>query len=127
MRKHKLEPLLNPESIALVGASKTRDKPGNDMIKELVVSRFPGDIYLVNPRHEAIWGAKCFDTVSELPTVPDIACIATPTRYQADVLEDAVAAGVKAAVLFGDAGSRKQRQKIKDIARHAQVSLRCTI
>ena len=54
--RHRLSRLLNPSSVALVGASTVPNVAGNDMVLELEVSRYPGRVYPVNPKYDEIEG-----------------------------------------------------------------------
>ncbi|MXW51493.1 MAG: hypothetical protein F4Z84_14785, partial [Gammaproteobacteria bacterium] len=47
---HYLEPLVRPDSIAVVGASRRPDAVGNTVLKNLLKGEFPGPLYAVNPR-----------------------------------------------------------------------------
>ena len=51
----------------------------------MLAGGFKGPIWLVNPRHAAVEGQRCFSSVKELPEAPDLAVMATPAngRYMA--------------------------------------------
>ena len=51
MAEHRLDPLLKPASIALVGVSERADSPGHRLVKMVLESDYAGDVYLVNPRY----------------------------------------------------------------------------
>lgn len=54
--QHALTPLLQPRSVALVGASRRRNSVGNDMLRNMEISGFAGDIYPVNPSYDQLYG-----------------------------------------------------------------------
>lgn len=72
--------LLNPKSIAVIGASNDIHKPGGSLLKNLLKSPFKGDIYVVNPKEESVQGIKCYANVAELPKT-DCAILAIAARY----------------------------------------------
>ena len=72
--------LLNPKSIVVVGASNDVTKPGGKLLKNLLDSRFNGEVYVVNPKETEIQGIKCHSKVEDLPEV-DCALIAIAAKY----------------------------------------------
>lgn len=74
------EKLLNPKSIAVIGASKDVTKPGGKLLKNLLDSNFKGQIYVVNPKEEEIQGIKCCKQVEDLPQV-DCALMAIAAKF----------------------------------------------
>ena len=65
--------LLEPRSIAIVGAS---DRPGNlggAAIRFLQKFGYPGQVWPVNPNQPAVAGAPCFPSVRDLPGPADAA------------------------------------------------------
>lgn len=72
--------LLNPVSIAVIGASKDIHKPGGSVLKNLLKCHFKGQIYAVNPKETEVQGIKCFSNVDELPHV-DCAILAIAAKY----------------------------------------------
>jgi len=48
--------LLNPRSIAIIGASSDEKKIGNVVVKNLIYFNYSGRIYPVNPKSEKIYG-----------------------------------------------------------------------
>ncbi|MDR2065357.1 MAG: acetate--CoA ligase family protein [Prevotellaceae bacterium] len=72
--------LLNPQSIAIIGASSDVRKPGGKLLKNLCESNFKGNIYLVNPKETEIQGIKCFEKVEDLPET-DCAILAIAAKY----------------------------------------------
>ncbi|MDR0420388.1 MAG: acetate--CoA ligase family protein [Prevotellaceae bacterium] len=72
--------LLNPQSIAIIGASSDIHKPGGKLLKNLLESNFKGNIYLVNPKETEIQGIRCFEKVEYLPET-DCAILAIAAKY----------------------------------------------
>lgn len=69
--------LINPQSIAVVGASENIEKPGGKALHNIKKGTFKGAIYAVNPKNDNVQGVKTFKSVSELPQT-DLALLAIP-------------------------------------------------
>src|SRR5262245_7600351 len=108
MAEHYLRPLLAPRSVALVGATERDGALGAIVHRNLAAAGRRGELYLVNPKHREIFGRRAYARLSALPEAPDLAVIVTPARTVPGIIEDAAAAGVRAAVIltsgFGEAG-----------------------
>jgi acyl-CoA synthetase (NDP forming) len=98
--KHRLDPLLRPKSVAIVGASGTADTMGHWALKNLLKGGYRGCIYPVNPRYEELQGVRSFASISALPEVPDMVMFAVGDQRTESVLDEAIAAGIPAAVLM---------------------------
>jgi len=72
--------LLNPKSIAVIGASNDVQKPGGKVLKNLLENGFSGDVYAVNPKETEVQGIKCYSTVEDLPQV-DCAILAVAAKF----------------------------------------------
>ncbi|MHB1219972.1 MAG: acetate--CoA ligase family protein [Alphaproteobacteria bacterium] len=100
MAAHPLAPLLSPRSIAFVGASERQGSPGNNAIREALRGGFPGKLYPINPRYKEIDGIPCFPSLRDLPEAPDLAILLLANDKLEGALVEAVAAGVKGAVIL---------------------------
>ncbi|MEN6295238.1 MAG: acetate--CoA ligase family protein [Chloroherpetonaceae bacterium] len=69
--------ILNPKSIAIIGASNDITKPGGKVLKNLLFANFSKNIYPVNPKESIIQGLKCYNNISQLPET-DCAILAIP-------------------------------------------------
>lgn len=119
-----LKSVLEPDSVAVVGASTTPMKIGNVIVWNLV-NGFEGKIYPVNPKAkgEKIYGCEVYSTVSEVPGAVDLACLAVPRELVPEALEDCGGKGVKGAMVaaagFSDAGEEGKRLE-REMLRTAQ-------
>ena len=100
MTDHRLQPLLAPRSLALVGASPKAGTFGNSMIHACVHAGFPGDLYLVNPSYEDVEGRACHASLGALPGPIDHAVLNVANARLEALLDEAIAAGVKAVTIF---------------------------
>lgn len=97
---HRLDPLLRPRSVAVVGASEDNDAMGEWSLRNLLKGGYEGDIYPVNPKYAEVQGVKCYSYLADLPEPPDLVVFAVSDRWLEKVLDDAIAAGAKAAVIM---------------------------
>lgn len=89
-----------PRSIAIIGASVDLTKPSGRPIAALLKKGYEGHIYPINPRYREIAGLSCYPSVADVPGEIDLAIIAVPRESTLGVLEQCVAKGVKAAIVF---------------------------
>ena len=99
-RQKSIDILFNPKSIAVIGASATRGKLGNDVMRNLIDSEFDGRIYPVNPRGDQILGQKVFRSVDDIVGDIDVAVIVIPAKYVLKVVEDCGKKDIKALVII---------------------------
>ncbi|MCZ6895853.1 MAG: CoA-binding protein, partial [Gammaproteobacteria bacterium] len=99
MNKHRLDPLLRPKSVAVVGASKRADSIGEWALKNLKIGGFKGRIFPVNPRYDELQGHRCYPIVAELPEVPELVVFGVGDHQLEAALDEAIAVGIPAAVI----------------------------
>ncbi len=97
---HRLDSLLNPQSIALVGASNQLDSVGNDMLLEMHRSGYKGRTYAVNPKYREIEGFACFPSLSALPEKVDMAMLALSNERIEAALDEVIRLGIRAVIIF---------------------------
>jgi acetate---CoA ligase (ADP-forming) len=98
MVPHRLAPLFDFKSIAVVGASDNA-AGGPRGLRTLQTLGFEGRYYPVNTRAETVGGMKAYPNVSSLPEVPDMVFVVIPSRGVPDVIDECSKIGVKAAVI----------------------------
>lgn len=103
--------LLNPQNIAIIGASENITKPGGMVVKNLLEHNFKGDIFAVNPKPIQIPGTKYIADVDSLPTV-DLAIMAIPASMIIDATERLIANGTKAFIVFSAGFSEAGKEGI---------------
>jgi len=96
---HRLDPLLRPRSVAVVGASAREDSLGDWALRNLLKGGFGGAIYPVNPRYESLQGLRCYASLQALPETPDLVVFALADHRLEAAVDEAIAAGVRAAVI----------------------------
>ena len=99
---HWLSRLLNPTSVALVGASQRAGSIGNKMFSLLCHCGYKGAIYPINPRYDFIDNHRCFASLAALPEVPDLVVFGIAGRSLEQVFDEAIAMGIGGAVIFAN-------------------------
>jgi len=82
-----------------VGASKRVDSIGEWALKNLAAGGYKGRVYPVNPRYADVQGHRCYDSLSELPEVPELVVFGVGDQRLEAALDEAIAAGIPAAVI----------------------------
>ena len=120
-----MERLLNPRTIAVVGASHKPGKVGHEVLRNLINYGFPGKIYPVNPKGGEILGLRVYRSLLEVPDEVDLAVIVVPARIVPSVVEDAGRKGVKALAIItsgfsetGPEGAELERRIVETARRH---------
>lgn len=91
--------LLSPASVAVLGASQ-RPGWGLTTIENLDGIGFEGPVYPVNPRYREVAGRPCYPSLADLPEAPDAVAIAVPASAIPGAIEDSIARGAGAAVVY---------------------------
>ncbi len=124
-----LDHILNPSSIAVIGASKDPLKWGHMLLSNIMNGGFQGKVYPINPTADEIEGLKCYSTVKEIPGDVDLAILVVPIRVVPQVIRECVEKGVYGAVIitsgFGETGAEGKRlqDEIVEIARKGKLRL----
>src|SRR5512141_2761897 len=100
MTSRRIEAVLKPASVVLVGASATPGTLGELLCRNVREGGFAGTVYLVNPKHAAIGDQVCFPSVAALPEAPDLAVIVVPAAQVPGVIEECGARGIRGAVVI---------------------------
>jgi acetyl coenzyme A synthetase (ADP forming)-like protein len=120
-----LDPILRPRSIAVVGASRTPNTIGHQVVSNLVRHGFTGVVYPVNPKAAAINAIRAYPSVLEIPDQVDLAVVTVPKQFVAGVAEECGRKGVKALVVIsagfrevGGEGVERERELMTIVRRH---------
>ena len=116
-RRHALEALLAPRSVALVGASDNPARIGGRPLRYLREAGFAGAVYAINPNRTTVQGYPAFPSLAQLPEPPDVAILAVPAAATVAAVRECVARGTKAAIIFsagfaetGEEGRARQEE-----------------
>ncbi len=117
-----LRTLLEPESIAVVGASDDLTKPGGLLVRNILLRGYEGEFMLVNPKRDIVQGVRAYPSVAELPSAPDLAFIAIPAPLVRQALQAMAERGARAVVVlsngFGEVSEegKEEEQRLVAIA-----------
>ncbi len=123
---HYLKPLLEPQSLAIIGASESPDAIGHVILRNILDGGFKGKVWAVNPKYQQILGQPCVATVQQIGTQVDLAIITTPPNSMPQLIEQCARAGIRHVVLITSPASTGQaslEKRILDTARQAGVRL----
>ena len=125
---HYLDRILNPTSIAIIGASRDPAKRGYRAIQSLFGDNYTGKIYPINPKESEILGVACFPTVTDVPGEIDVALVCTAAKTVPGVIESCGRKGVKGAIVlaggFGEASEAGRVLEEESIAIAKRYNLR---
>jgi acetyltransferase len=94
---YRIDTLLAPKSIAVVGASPRERSLGRIALRNLREGGFAGPIDLVNPHHPAIDGVKAVASLDAIDRAPEVVVITAPAAEVPGIVAAAGARGVAAA------------------------------
>ena len=94
-----IDRFFNPKSVAVIGASAAKGKPGNDVLQNIFANEYRGALYLVNPKGGEIMGKRVYPSIQDLPEDIDLAVIILPAHLNPQTVRDCAAKGIRAIVL----------------------------
>jgi acetate---CoA ligase (ADP-forming) len=107
--------ILEPHSVALVGASRRRGTVGGELLHNLVEAGFTGLVHPINPNAESVQALRAYPSVGQAPGPIDLAVIAIPAAHVVDAARDCAAAGVRGLVVissgFAETGPEGQERQ----------------
>jgi acetyl coenzyme A synthetase (ADP forming)-like protein len=121
--------LLNPRSIAVIGASRQRESIGGRLFRNLLAADFSGPVYPVNAHGGAVQGVRAYASILDVPDDVDLALIAVPAEYVIDAARQCAAKGVRGLVVvsagFAEVGERGARlqDELQAVCRAAGMRL----
>ena len=99
MSTYRLETLLAPRSVAVVGGSARQTSTGRALLENILSGGFSGAVHLVNPRYDEIAGVRAVKSYDALPQAPDIVAIAVPPAAVPDTVADAARKGTAVGII----------------------------
>ncbi len=119
-----LDALLEPQSIAVIGASADSARIGGRTIYFLQRHGYAGRIFPVNERRREVQGLPSYESIEAVPEAPDLAVVSIPAVNVIDQLERCAARGVKAAIVFSSGFSEAGAEGAAAQARIAELASR---
>lgn len=115
--------LMNPRSIAIVGASNNPSKMGTMHALSILKDGFTGRFFAIHPTEATVLGHPAYKSPLDLPEAPDLAMFVLPAKHLLPVFEDFGRIGTRFAIVitagFKEAGEEGVRleEQLKDMAR----------
>jgi acyl-CoA synthetase (NDP forming) len=111
-----LEKVLNPRSVAVIGASEVAGKAAERRTRSLIQGGYPGDIYLINPKRSELFGRKAYPNIMAVEKEVDLVMIVVAPKFLVPAVADSVKMGAKGIVIItaglGESGA--EGKKIED-------------
>ena len=111
--------ILEPQQVAVIGASRDEHSIGGRLLRNLLTHPFRGTVYPVNPSAAAVQGVKAYATIEDVPGEVDVAFIAVKAPLVTDVAEACGRKGVRGLVVIsagfseiGGEGPARQRELV---------------
>jgi acetyltransferase len=102
MSTYRLDQLLKPRSVAIVGANRRPGSPGRVIIRNLNDGGFAGTVHLVDPDAAEVEGLRAVGSYDALEEAPDVAVITAPPAAVPDVVTAVGAKGTPTAIILTD-------------------------
>jgi len=120
-----IQPLIAPQSIAVIGASRSRGTVGGELFHNLLRCGFHGPVYPVHPHARVVQSIRAYADVAAIPDDLDLAVIAVPAHRAVEVLDACGRKGVRAAVVItagfkemGEEGAEREARLRETGQRH---------
>src|SRR5450631_97738 len=115
-----LSALLQPRSIAVIGASRDPESIGARVLQHIIEADFSGELYAVNPAASELQGVRCYSDVSQVPGPVDVALVVVPAGAVLDVVDNCREADVRGLIVMsggfaemGPQGLDRQRELVR--------------
>lgn len=127
--KH-LESLFKPQSIAVIGASNSSNRPGFAVMRNLLQGHFDGPIMPVTPDYKSVQGVLAYRSIEELPLAPDLAIICTRASRVPAIIMQLGRKGTRCAIVIASglenlhtAQGTNLQEQMQQIAAHWNIRL----
>jgi acetyl coenzyme A synthetase (ADP forming)-like protein len=123
-----LSAFFEPRAVAVIGASRERDKIGTEILHNLLMTNFAGTIIPIHPAATEILGVKAYPRVIDAPMPIDLAIVVVPARHVDAIVDDCIAKGVGAICIisagFGECSDEGRQQEKAIVARARKAGCR---
>lgn len=115
-----MEEFLNPESVAVVGASRKPGKIGHELLRNIIEGNYEGEIYPINPSGDEVLGLESYSSVLDVENDIDLAVLAVPAPIIPKIIEECGEKGIRSVVIvsagFSEAGNKDLEDKLVEEA-----------
>ncbi|HET9550067.1 MAG TPA: acetate--CoA ligase family protein [Candidatus Binatia bacterium] len=117
--------IMNPRSVAVIGASAEDGKIGNSVMKNLINGGYQGAIYPIHPKAQEILGRKAYPSVLDVAEEIDVAVFAIPAKFCAAAMDEVGRKKIPGAVMipsgFAEVGEQALQDELLAVARKHNV------
>ncbi len=125
----RLDHIMKPRSIAVIGASTKAHTIGSDIMKRLQEYGFTGPIYPVNPKGGVIEGLQAYPTVLDVPGDIDLAIVVVNSKFVLQTIDQCHEKGIKGLVIitagFKETGSEGLKAEQALLEKIRAYGMRC--
>ncbi len=124
-----LKSFFNPQSVAVVGVSESKNKLGSIILQNIIESGFTGDLKAINPKHngEQLFDIDTLGQVSDFSESFDLVVIVVPARFTESVINDCIKNRTKNVIIisagFGEIGENELENNILDKCHQNNINL----
>ena len=119
--------IMQPKSVAVIGASNENGKIGNSVMKNLINGGYKGQIFPIHPSADEIMGHKAYKSVKDVPQEIDTAVFAIPAKFVAGALIECGEKKIAGAVLipsgFSETGNVALQEELVTIGRKYNIRM----
>jgi acetyl coenzyme A synthetase (ADP forming)-like protein len=124
-----LKSFFDPQSVAIVGASRQKGKVGYEIMTNMIGAGYKGKIFPINPNTDNIDGLKCYPDLASIGQVPELVIVIVPAKIVQVVLQQCAKVKVKSVIIItagfkeiGKEGKQLEDQVIQ-IAKQAGIRI----
>src|SRR5690606_9354881 len=100
MSSYRLNNLLTPRAVAVVGASPHPNSVGGSTVRNYIAAGFAGPLIDLHPKPQAVEGVQAHASIAQLPETPDVVVLVTPASTIPALVEEAGTKGAAAAIII---------------------------
>ncbi len=109
-KRKSVDAIFNAESVAVIGASRPGTQGGVILKNCMNIKK----LYPVHPKLKSIHGLTCYQSLDELPEVPDVCVFAVSSEKTVDIFEQFCKLGGKGAIIFSDGFAEMGRKDLEE-------------
>jgi len=108
---------LTPQSVAVIGASRSRGTIGGEVFHNLIAGGFTGPVYPVNPKAEVVHSVIAYPSVRDIPGPVELAVIVVPAAHALEIARECGEKGVRSLVVissgFAETGEEGRARQLE--------------
>jgi len=122
-----LDRFFNAKRVAIIGVSKNPNKVGHVIFRNLMDSKYQGEIFIVNPNEKEILGKHCYPSVLKIQEKIDMAVVAIPSEIILKVVEECGKKRIKNLVIitagFEESGNTKLKEDLLKLLKKYKINV----